>query len=159
MLRSRNTDLGSSLAVWWLGFWAFTAQVQSLVRQLRSCKCHGVTKQNTKTHRPRGHLLRTEPTGFSVGWTSGEGENEASKRTLTLTWASGSMDMHFSEMGKTREGGQQGARAEQWILWLEMLINIQGKMSSGKLNTWVWRSVEFFAFNIYLYKIAFKKKK
>ena len=39
---------GSSLVAWWLGFWAFTAiaQVQSLVRELRSRKTHGMPPQN-----------------------------------------------------------------------------------------------------------------
>ena len=36
------------LVVWWLGFWAFTAQVQSLVWELRSCKLHGVNTNKYK---------------------------------------------------------------------------------------------------------------
>ena len=39
--------LGNSLAVQWLGLGTFTAgaQVQSLVRELRSCKLCGVAKK------------------------------------------------------------------------------------------------------------------
>ena len=40
---------GSSLAVQWLGLGAFTASapVQSLVREIRSCKPRGVAKKKT----------------------------------------------------------------------------------------------------------------
>ena len=45
----KNPTDGNSLAVQWLGLRAFTAegrvQVQSLVRDLRSCKPHGVAKK------------------------------------------------------------------------------------------------------------------
>ena len=52
---------GNSLVVQWLGLGAFTAGpgVQSLVRELRSCKAHGIgkTKQTNKKN-PHSLILR-----------------------------------------------------------------------------------------------------
>ena len=44
---------GNSLVVQWLGFCAFTAEgpVQSLVRELRSCKPGGLAKKITRKQR------------------------------------------------------------------------------------------------------------
>ena len=46
----RKVPGGVLLAVQWLGLSAFTAmaQVQSLVRELRSCKSHGMAKKKKK---------------------------------------------------------------------------------------------------------------
>ena len=46
----KNSPLGNSLEVQWLGLGAFTAvaQVQSLVGELRSCKPHGVAKKTLR---------------------------------------------------------------------------------------------------------------
>ena len=53
---------GNSLSVQWLGLSAFTAvaQVQSLVRELRSCKLCGVAKKKKKKTNLR-ELLEVKP--------------------------------------------------------------------------------------------------
>ena len=50
-----NLGTGNSLAVQWLGLHAFTAgaQVQSLVRELRSCKQCGAAKKQNKTKKQK----------------------------------------------------------------------------------------------------------
>ena len=154
MLRSRNTDLGSSLVAWWLGFWAFTAQVQSLGRELRLCNRHGVTKHKYKTHRPRGHLLRTEPTGFSVGWSKEEGENEASKKTLWL-WPEHleAWTCTFLRWGRPGKEGNRELELSSGFCDLRCLLTSKGKCQVG---SWIHGSGGqwnfFFLFNIYLYK-------
>ena len=146
VLGCRNTDPGSSLVVWCLGFRAFTAQVQSLVRELRSCKLHSMTRNKHKTPQTSWPPFQDRATGFCVGWTQG-GENEESKRTPWL-WHEHLEEWTctFLRWGGPGKEGNRAARAEQWLFWLEMLINLQGKTSSGKLNTWVWRSGGFFSF-------------
>ena len=48
--REKNPNMGNSLVVQWLALIAFTAgtQVQSLVRELRSCKPHGMAEKEKK---------------------------------------------------------------------------------------------------------------
>ena len=43
--------MGNSLVVLWLGFWAFTAEIQSLVRELRSHELSCVAKRKRKKER------------------------------------------------------------------------------------------------------------
>ena len=50
----------SSLVAYWLGLWTFTAmaQVQSLVRELRSGKLQIVTKKEKKKKKTNRHINR-----------------------------------------------------------------------------------------------------
>ena len=53
---SRQSTVGSSPVVWWLELGAFTAVtwVQSVVEALRSCRLHGVAKNNKKKKKKGG---------------------------------------------------------------------------------------------------------
>ena len=82
--QSKVNTTGNSLVVQWLGLWTFTATawVQSLVRELRSHKLHGVAKKKRKKEKKRkkksqhhrvGEITRISPAltviqllGFSV---------------------------------------------------------------------------------------------
>ena len=60
---------GNSLAVQWLGLRAFIAraQVQSLVRELRSCKLRGVAKKKKKAHMLESMWRKGNPCTLLVG--------------------------------------------------------------------------------------------
>ena len=67
----KNPRLGNSLAIQWLGLDALTAgaQVQSLVRELRSHKlCSGAKKQKTTTLPPHPHPLPPNAVTSKVLW-------------------------------------------------------------------------------------------
>ena len=61
-VHSKNSEVGNSLVVQWLGLGTFTAraQVRSLVRELKSCKPCSAAKKKKKKKKFRGHFAEEE---------------------------------------------------------------------------------------------------